>query len=398
MAVGTGYSKISTSGLTFCYDVGDTNLSYLGRPTSNALADAGLSIYNNVGGDVSITLTQTSDTYRGASVWKEVMTPTTASGVNYLTNANNPGIGIVTGGGGGTANRYTGHSIFFRPTVPMAGCPCFTHYSNIGGWQSSCDIQDMGDGWFRAKVIWYDTVTRSDGKYWAINPASATLNVPITVYWAGPFKEDLNSSTISQFTNSSRSVTNSLRDLTKNYTIDLTNMSYDSSANLTFDGSSNYIPSIGSAVVGAGSSAYTVSVWVYRNRNNVGYEELLAQWTNANSGNSFFFGFNNSNVRFTDSWSDVTVSGAGNTGVWMNLVGVNTGSNAYIYLNGNLMATKGSALSYTGTGPMLFGRQGSLSGEYFSGKMNAVYIYNRALNETEIKQNYNHNKTRFGLT
>jgi hypothetical protein len=200
------------------------------------------------------------------------------------------------------------------------------------------------------------------------------------------------------FTTSARSSTQGLFDLTKNRTIDLSSMSYDSSGNMIFDGVSNYIPSIGSAVVGAGSSAYTVSVWVYRNRNNASYEELLSQWTNANSGNSFFFGFDGSNVRFTDNWNPITVSGAGNTSVWMNLVGVNTGSNAYIYLNGSLSATKGSALTYTGTGPMIFARQGALSSEYFSGKMNVVKIYNRALSAAEITQNYNHYKNRFGLT
>lgn len=166
---------------------------------------------------------------------------------------------------------------------------------------------------------------------------------------------------------------------------------------ISLDGTNDYISSFGNAIVPAGSSPYTVSVWVYRNRSNVGYEELLAQWTYANSGNSFYFGFNSGDVRFSDSWSNVTVSGASNTGVWMNLVGVNTGSNAYIYLNGILSATKGSALTYTGTANFLIGRQGELDGEYFGGKISNVFVYNRALSTTEVMQNYNAQKSRFGL-
>ncbi len=204
----------------------------------------------------------------------------------------------------------------------------------------------------------------------------------------------------SQFVDGTRSATQGLLDVSGyNRSINISNMSFTSTAfpQMTFDGTDDYIPSIGTAVIPAGSVPYTVSVWVNRGRNNVGYEELLAQWTYANSGNSFFFGFNNSNVRFSDSWNDVSVSGAGNTNVWMNLVGVNTGANAYIYLNGALAATKGSALTYTGTGPLLMGRQGELSGEYFLGRMNNVQIYDSALSAQEVLRNYNQLKGRFNL-
>ena len=190
MAVGQGYSKTATNGLVFAFDTGDTRNSFLGRPTTNLMEGYGLSNYNNVPGSVTTNLTQTSDSYRGAPIWIQTLTPLDGSGVSWLSNGNNPGLGVVTSGGGGLANRYTGHSIFFKPTVPMHSSPIFTQYSNIGGWQTCCNYEDMGDGWFRAKVLWYDTTTRSDGKYWAINPLSATLNIPITIYWAGPFKED----------------------------------------------------------------------------------------------------------------------------------------------------------------------------------------------------------------
>ena len=171
----------------------------------------------------------------------------------------------------------------------------------------------------------------------------------------------------------------------------------DNKGSLVFNGVDDYTTT-GRVIVPNSSSPYTVSVWCYRNRNNVGYEELLAQWTSATSSNSFFFGFNNSNVRFTDNWNSVTVPGAGNTGVWMNLVGVYSVSNAFIYLNGSLSATRGSGFSYTGTGNFIIGRQGELSGEYFSGRISNTSIYNKALSSAEIQQNYNALKGRYGLT
>jgi hypothetical protein len=165
---------------------------------------------------------------------------------------------------------------------------------------------------------------------------------------------------------------------------------------LSFDGVNDYA-NFGNILVPTSSSSYTVSVWCYRNRNNVGYEELLSQWTSASSNNSFFFGFNNSNVRFTDNWNNVVVSGAGNTGVWMNLVGVYITSNAYIFLNGNLSATKGSGFSYTGTGAFVIGRQGELNSEYFSGNISQVSIYNKALTASEVQQNFNALRGRYGI-
>jgi hypothetical protein len=184
-----------------------------------------------------------------------------------------------------------------------------------------------------------------------------------------------------------------------NYTGTLINgVTYNTNA-LVLNGSSQYINMNTSALVPAGASSYSVSVWVYRNRNNGGAEEVLSQWTTANSGNSFFFGFNNSNVRFSDTWSNVTVSGAGTINTWMNIVGVNFGgSNAHIFINGNLMAVRGSALTYTGTGNMIIGRQGEYSGgEYFSGRIGQTLIYNKALNKGEILNNYYSTKAKYGL-
>jgi len=191
----------------------------------------------------------------------------------------------------------------------------------------------------------------------------------------------------------------SIYDISGNsYTGTLTNgVTYNTNA-LVLNGSSQYIDMNTSALIPAGASSYTVSIWLYRNRNNVGYEEVLAQWTSGNSGNSFFFGFDNSNMRFSDNWNPITVSGAGTINTWMNIVGVNFGgSNAHIYINGNLMAVRGSALTYTGTGNMIIGRQGTLGSEYFSGRIGQTLIYNKALNKGEILSNYYSTKANYGL-
>lgn len=202
---------------------------------------------------------------------------------------------------------------------------------------------------------------------------------------------------VTPFVAGTRYGSTSLIDLKRTTTIDVTNISYNSNVNPYFDGTNDYISTNATGIVPNYLSPYTVSVWYRRNRNNAGYEEMLSQWTSAQSGNSFYLGFNNSSVRFTDSWQTVSVAGAGNINEWINLVGVYTVSNAYIYLNGTLAATKGSGFSYTGTGTFLIGKQGELNSEYFQGDIPVVSIYNRALSSTEVQQNFNAYRKRFNI-
>ena len=159
-----------------------------------------------------------------------------------------------------------------------------------------------------------------------------------------------------------------------------------------FSGSNSYVQ-LNSGVVPTGASSFTVSAWVLRGRNNGGYEEILSQWASVCSGNCFYFGYLNSDVRFSDSWPTISAAGAGVVGSWMHIVGVNdiAANNAYIYINGTLVATKGSRLTYTSTGNSLwFARQGEYAGgaEFLMGSIDDVRVYNRALSASEVSTIY----------
>ena len=396
MAVGQGYSKTATNGLVFAFDTGDTRNSFLGRPTTNLMSGYGLSNYNNVPGSVTTNLTQTSDSYRGAPIWIQTLTPLDGSGVSWLSNGNNPGLGVVSSGGGGLANRYTGHSIFFKPTVPMNSSPIFTYYSNIGGWQSCCDYEDMGDGWFRAKVLWYDTTTRSDGKYWAINPLSATLNTPITIYWAGPFKEDLNSQYISQYTPTSRSNTESLLDLAGGNSMSVADVSFNSNLQITFDGTNDNIniPSsnvfdtqtVTVEVVVKPATTFQLGFWFEKGIVNSQYSLFMENsnivWRTAYGGNydSLYFGSSNMTAN-----------------AWNYVVGTYTAGDKRVYLNTNLMNNNNLNVTLnTNQGNQYIGSYNP-NGYFYNGEIAVVKVYNRVLTPGEIKQNYGHYKSRFNL-
>lgn len=404
---------IVTNGLLFCYDMNNSWKSWKGQPTTNLVGDS-MSIYNNVSGDVSASLATTGEYYRGAPIYKLTLTPTTSTGVSYLTGGNNPGIGVVSGGGGGTANRYTGHAIFYKSTVPLTGTPLYTNYSNIGGWGAgslgSNRSVSMGDGWFRGEVIWYDTTTRSDGKYWAINPLSATLNVPIVIYWAGPFKEDRNDSTfVSQYTPSSRSNTQALLDLTSNSTSTLGTMVYNS------DGTFQYDYSYPSYIDIPLSTAFnktvgTMNFWVYPTRYNGGNGYFVnRQDATANAGDwlwigpysdTFYFRIGDGSSCCNNDLSFSSVSTTIPLNTWTNMCFTwSSNGTSVIYKNGQQLTSR-TIGNIPNTNPASYGRIGighANADNYFHGKMPSVQIYNRQLSATEVKQNFNAMRARYGI-
>ncbi len=408
-------TNIIKNGLTFYYDMSNTWKSWQGAPTTN-LVGTSMSIYNNVPGDVTASLVATTEYYRDAQVWQLTLTPTTATGVGYLTNGNNPGIGVVTSGGGGLANRYTGHAIFYKSTVPLHSTPLFTNYSNISGWGAgslgSNRSVSMGDGWSRGEVLFFNASTQSDGKYWAINPASATLNVPIVIYWAGPFKEDRNDSNhVAAYTLGTRSSTQSIIDMTNNSTPTVNNLSYNSSNNF------NFIANDATSTITVPLSASfnklegTISMWV----NPAGYSGSNGLFVNrdvntANAVDWFWIGsWDSANVFYfrlgdgsTCCNNDLTISN------WASVCPTNTwtyvtcswtsAGQSRIYTNG-VLRTSRSISAIPSTNPSSTGRigLGHESPGSWNGRIGVTKIYNRQLTDNEILYNFNSMRMRYGV-
>ena len=90
------------------------------------------------------------------------------------------------------------------------------------------------------------------------------------------------------------------------------------------------------------------------------------------------------------------------TNTWYHYVFTYNHSSPYtknIYRNG--VKQIGSEIQgqsqYTGTGTLRIGATYSSGGAYSNGRLAVARIYNRILADTEILQNYNSNKSRFGL-
>lgn len=395
--------SIVTDGLVMYYDMNNIQKSFKGAPTTNLVVDS-MSIYNNVPSDVTAALATTGEYYKSAPIYKLTLTPITSTGVGYLTAGNNPGIGVYSSSGGGIANRYTGHAIFYKPTITMHTTPLFTGYSNIVGWGAGTPginrSVSMGDGWYRGEVIWYDTVTRSDAKFWAVNPATATLNVPIVTYFAGPFKEDRNDSTlVAPYVYSDRSSTQAILDLTNNNTITASNLTYISDGTFSFNGSSNYIDCGNLSYVNPSSTSISISLWI-KTTTTTSPKIFSSKGDSTTAGYDMQIISSKVVVRVANGTIvQVTPTDGANVAdnIWHQVVIVIIpGVSISRYVDGilNSSVTSITVSSISGSN-LLIGK--SQTGYYYSGQISAMQIYNRALTAAEVLQNFNALRGRYGI-
>jgi hypothetical protein len=108
-------------------------------------------------------------------------------------------------------------------------------------------------------------------------------------------------------------------------------------------------------------------------------------WYNGNTVDFYF----NSGVRAN---STTTIA----TNTWYHVMGVWTGTAAQVYLNGALNVSAAYAIAPSNGGPVFTIGQYQ-SGRMFAGNVTLCTAYSRALDATEVLQNYNASRARFGL-
>ena len=189
-----------------------------------------------------------------------------------------------------------------------------------------------------------------------------------------------------------------------------------SSRGFTFNGTNQAVTlnSVAGVTNFTTSNNYTIEVWC--NINSVQQDtfnadnNIVEKWNTTNESaypyvfryirgsNTVIFGvFNGS--------SNPTVSFSANTNIWAQYVGVfnHTSDILSVYKNGQLSNTGPMAITGTiSNGSTLnLARRGNNSGggnNYFTGSIGILRIYSDALNASQILQNYNANKSIFGLS
>jgi hypothetical protein len=393
MAVAQGYGKTVTSGSVFAYDVADTRNSYRGEPTTNlANFNVATSGFNS---DTPGNLTQTSNssevTYQGRLSRKMVVGAGfwNAYIYSYNTGISNTVFAIsykVKTADGTHPNTIITGAYIYGSAGSFLPAPTFTY---------------LNDGWYLASMLY--------------NGTSMTLNNLTGMYGNGGPKTfyivDYQAEAKSHATpftpaGTTRSVTQGLLPLVGNLSIDLSNVSFDSNAQISLDGSSDYVK------ISQNNNFFT-NEWAWEmvvkfTANTGTYQGLV--WAEGDTGggsglqylltlyNHTYFHYRITNA--TTGWTNTDTSTISFTPsnynhiVWQFNNGV-----VNIYINGTLFHTDSSRGAYNGgtNSPVFVGARND--GAYSSAiQPSVIKQYNRTLSAGEVRQNYLHYKTRFNLS
>lgn len=168
--------------------------------------------------------------------------------------------------------------------------------------------------------------------------------------------------------------------------------SNDNSGVFTFDGASDYI-NFGNPSLAAVTNV-SISIWCNFS------EVSSAHNIYAKPEQYWFHKPANSIIQFKIYTSGRVTLNSGttpSTNTWYNLVGTYDGSNMKIYVNGVEDGTKSESNSLaTNSNSLILGGWTGAADD-FNGKASCMKLYNRALSASEVLQNYNALKGRFGL-
>ena len=173
---------------------------------------------------------------------------------------------------------------------------------------------------------------------------------------------------------------------------------------IVFDGTNDYVTVPGNSSINI-SGDYTVEVWINADSISISpsTKVITSQWST--DPKSMYLGFYPDNslshyrtlANNTHYNATFTINSSDFVNKWNQVVGITSGSVLQIWNNGVL---KGST-SWPGVAsvlnqPLIISGIGDV--QYFPGKVASEKIYNRALSAAEVLQNYNAQKSRFGLT
>ena len=376
MAVAQGYGKTVTSGSVFAYDVADTRNSYRGEPTTNlnpyTLSDSG-----------------TDGSGQGTVGTRTILSSNHVS-INDV-NANTRQTHLISGLTGGAT--YT-VSIEFKK---ISGTPTFRfqlqNYLNgaFNGTIKFTDTAEIGiedkEGWQLASWTFTLGVGMNGLRIWYQDGADYTTYTH-AFELRNPQLEQKSHATPYTPPGTTRSATQGLLPLVGNSTIDLTNVSFDSNAQMTFDGTDDLID----ITTNFGTlSAYTFEYVAYANST---HNMPIASRTNTN-----FYKYGAYSWRYTHGG----VGGefyhtAGNGTGWAHWAITYDGSTISVWENGVSKGTSSSSGTADFSGGIRIGSWASSAAYTWDGTIPIMKMYNRALSAGEVRQNYLHYKTRFNLS
>ena len=381
-------------GLIFYYDTSNTKKSFLGRPVTNVQSTTSgnkfgneYDPWSNNGGIVNnVTDTILQGPVANAKTWQFIKTGsgnqwhgwegsygtiwTGSSGDIWTTSywyktSNSSGIGTFSVGGFALNDWSRAYNVTVLAEVRTIIAD--------GQWHYNYSTTQFNENYTNAII--------TDGPSWDYSTTAGQLLIN-GLQWS-------KSSYAAPFATGTRSVTGSLVDMVGGKTIDVTNAGWDSNSNIIFNGSSNYIDVTSNLGV---LNAYTFSFWTKMDATDK--FSISSRTVNA------FYWFGDNSWKYTHNGTGgefyythvTTVS----TGSWSMYTVTYDGININIYRNGIFQGTTTSWGSADFTNGLRIG--GSYVATYlYQGNIPIVAMYNRALSQDEITQNFEAHRGRYSI-
>ena len=169
---------------------------------------------------------------------------------------------------------------------------------------------------------------------------------------------------------------------------------------ITFDGSTNYAVKTTSSGIPSGASPFTLSAWFLPTSSAAAMRVVAYGTENTgqlvsiriNAGGAYTVTFAHWGGAGYDVGNGSTVNG----NAWNNVTEVFDGTNDYMYINGTLVGTfTPSTLNISANSDFYVGKRAT--GEFFTGSVSQVMLYNRALTADEVTTNFNALRGRYGV-
>jgi len=388
--------KTSADGLVFNYDTGNTVRSYLGEPTTNTVGQlnsfSALDLYTWASS--GNTSTWSRDTTAPLSPVKGIPLKEISSGTDSYSSTYNNTVNNISAASSGQTWTVSVYALAAAGTNIQVW---------IFGANSSGNYIELNVNAFTATGVWQRisvTMTFTNGSTAAVQARVATATNGGVIWWDGLQMEQKTKAT--QFTTGTRSVTQGLKDLTGRSTIDLSNVSFDSNAQPTWDGTDDQI-----AVTGftqpTDPNIYSVEavvkLYTHNPGTNIGsvivnnYSSLYG-WIFYLKGPLSYLG-----IRHHDGASggyDLVYGTGINLNQFYHIVATDDKTTVRLYLNGIQVASRASATALNYSGQPTIGQFGG-NFAVTNGEIPVVKIYNKTLTASEVQQNFNAVRGRYGI-
>ena len=174
---------------------------------------------------------------------------------------------------------------------------------------------------------------------------------------------------------------------------------------IVFDGTDDYINIGIDKSCNRFTGDFAVSAWVNRSNTGGTWGNIIGDYYTNSTGNALewqlmidstaqLFLYN-----VTNGYVISPIASGFSANTWINVVVTRIGSTINLYANTNLVTSVTNTTTFgSATGNLNIGIDGNNAAEPFTGKIAGVMIYkNKGLSASEVQQNYQALKTRFGL-